>query len=157
MAQQSQAYDLALFEKKQAKVIPLKVDQEQTRKRQKRQRLQKTINMIVSALAGIGIVAIVAMMIVTKVQLTEMNNQITVKQQQVGELLAQAECLRGELAAQTSAQSIEEYAKQHNMQKVDAGQNLYVSVDTQDVIEVTQQQDEGLLAQLWASLVQLFS
>ena len=27
----------------------------------------------------------------------------------------------------------------------------------QDVIEVTQQQDRGLLAQLWASLVQLFS
>ena len=119
----SQAYDLSLFEKREAKVIPLKVDQQKTRKRQNRHRLQKVINMAVTSIVTIGIVAVIAASIVLEVQLTEINNQISVEQAQTNHLISETERLKGEQAAHTSAQSVEQYAKENGMAFETYGEN----------------------------------
>ena len=153
----SQAYDLSLFEKREAKVIPLKVDQQKTRKRQSRHRLQKVINMAVTSIVTIGIVAVIAASIVLEVQLTEINNRISVEQAQTNHLISETERLKGEQAAHTSAQSVEQYAKENGLQKTDPDQNLYVSVDTEDNIEVAPEQQQGLLEEIWAGIIRFFS
>ena len=144
---ESQAYDLERFSKRTARVIPLKTDDP---KAKRHARLQQVLNMAVTAVAVLGIVAVLAIMIVSKVQLTEMNNQITRKQAEISEIVAQTERLRGQLAAQTSARSVEDYVQEHGMQKIDAGQKIYISVDTRD--DIRAEEADNLLEQLWARL-----
>ena len=154
--QSSQAYDLSLFEKQPAKVIPLKTDPGQAKRSRMRRRIQTLIDVVVTAAAALGVAAIVAMIIVSKIELTEMNNEITQRQNQIVELQAETERLKGKLAAQTSAQSIEEYAQQHGLQKVDAGQKLYLSVDTEDHIEAAETGEDNILKQIFMKITTLF-
>lgn len=152
----SGAYDLSLFEPKKAEIIPLKPDPRQEKQLKKRSRFQSFLNVVVTCAVGLAVVGVIALLICNRVQLTEMNNQIAKKQEQLNELISETDRLEGELAARTSAQSVEEYALQQGMQKMDQSQVVYITVDGGDHIEGEQQEDDGFWTSLYQAIVRLF-
>ena len=68
----SEAYDLSLFEPKQAKIVPLKPNKKQAKAQQRRSRIQSLLNTAVTlALAGLVITSL-GMMVAGRVRITEM-------------------------------------------------------------------------------------
>ena len=82
----SEAYDLSLFEPKQAKIVPLKPNKKQAKAQQRRSRIQSLLNTAVTlALAGLVITSL-GMMVAGRVRITEMDAQITTQQEQLSNL-----------------------------------------------------------------------
>lgn len=99
----SEAYDLSLFEPKQAKIVPLKPNKKQAKAQQRRSRIQSLLNTAVTlALAGLVITSL-GMMVAGRVRITEMDAQITTQQEQLSNLQSEHVRLTSELAAKTSA------------------------------------------------------
>ncbi len=128
-AQGSEAYDLSLFEPKKAEIVKLKPNKKLQKQQQRRARAQAVINTAVTLLTAGIVVAVLGLMIASRVQLTEMNSDISRKQAQLNELIGETKRLEGELASKTSPQMVEQYAQEQGMQKTEAGQIGYITVD----------------------------
>ena len=154
----SEAYDLSLFEPKQAKIVPLKPNKKQAKAQQRRSRIQSLLNTAVTlALAGLVITSL-GMMVAGRVRITEMDAQITTQQEQLSNLQSEHVRLTSELAAKTSAQSVEDYAAGTlGMQKVDPGQIEYITVQAGDEVEVNEKVDQGLFASIGAAISNFFT
>ena len=124
----SEAYDLSLFEPKEDKIIELKPNKKLEKVQKRRVKLQSMLNT--------ALTLFVAAILVNKV--------ISQKQQELEELKSEYKQLNAELAAKTSAQSVDAYAKENGMQKVESGQIQYITVDGGDKVELA---DDG--AQSW--------
>lgn len=144
----SEAYDLSLFEPKKAKVTPLH-GKKATKAEKKRARIQKLLNTVVTALVSCGVLLVITLMITSQVQLTEMNNAITRKESELSEMLGEIKRLEGELAAQTSAQSIEEYAESVGLRQTESGQIDYISVTVPDV---EKEPEPSFWATVWGAI-----
>lgn len=128
----SEAYDLSLFETKKAKITPLP-GKKATKADKKHSRIQTLLNWVVTGLVSLSVLAVIMVMIGSQVKLTEMNSMINQKQAQVSELSGEVKRLEGELAANTSAQSVEEYAESVGLRQTESGQIDYITVDVPDV------------------------
>ena len=84
-------------------------------------------------MVSLSVLAVIMVMIGSQVKLTEMNSMINQKQAQVSELSGEVKRLEGELAANTSAQSVEEYAESVGLRQTESGQIDYITVDVPDV------------------------
>ena len=144
----SEAYDLSLFEPKKAKITPLH-GKKATKAEKKRARIQKLLNTVVTALVSCGVLLVITLMITSQVQLTEMNNAITRKESELSEMLGEIKRLEGELAAQTSAQSIEEYAESVGLRQTESGQIDYISVTVPDV---EKEPEPNFWATVWGAI-----
>lgn len=144
----SEAYDLSLFEPKKAKITPLH-GKKATKADKKRARIQKLLNAVVTALVSCGVLLVITLMITSKVQLTEMNNAITRRESELSEMVGEIKRMKGELAAQTSAQSIEEYAESVGLRQTESGQIDYISVT---VPQVEKEAAPGFWATVWGAI-----
>ena len=140
----SEAYDLSLFEPKEDKIIELKPNKKLEKVQKRRVKLQSMLNTALTLFVAAILVTVIGSMITTRVQLTEQNKVISQKQQELEELKSEYKQLNAELAAKTSAQSVDAYAKENGMQKVESGQIQYITVDGGDKVELA---DDG--AQRW--------
>ena len=140
----SEAYDLSLFEPKEDKIIELKPNKKLEKVQKRRVKLQSMLNTALTLFVAAILVTVIGSMITTRVQLTEQNKVISQKQQELEELKSEYKQLNAELAAKTSAQSVDAYAKENGMQKVESGQIQYITVDGGDKVELA---DDG--AQSW--------
>ena len=123
----SQAYDLSLFEKKKATVTPLHA-MKQTKAEKRRARVQKFLNASATvAVAGVVLVFI-SLMITMQVRLTEVTSEINRQEALYTETISETKRLESELAAQTSAQSVEEYAANAGLRPMESGQIDYITV-----------------------------
>lgn len=152
MTNGSSAYDLSLFESKESRVISLEQNKRAETDRKKRHRFQSALNAAVTSLVAIGVVTVIGMLIFSRVQLTEMNNQISQRQEELSELIAENKRLEGQLAADTSAQKVEEYAQQNGMTSVNADQVLYVPIESGNQLEISGATEDGLFDQLLNSV-----
>lgn len=134
--QRSEAYDLSLFESKEDKIIKLKPNKKLEKVQKRRLKVQSVLNTALTLLVAAILVAVVGSMITTRVQLTEQNKAISQKQKELDELKTEYKQLNAELAAKTSAQSVDEYAKAHGLQKADPGQIQYITVNGGDKVEL---------------------
>lgn len=152
----SAAYDLSLFEPKPAKVVALPPNKKVQRAQQRRTRLQKIVNAVVATVCGGAVFAVVTLMIVSRVRLTEMNESITALTDQLSILQSETTRLQGELASQTSTESVENYASENGMQKVESYQVGYFTVDGGERIEVPTEEEPGFWQSLSAWISGLF-
>ena len=120
-----------------------------TKAEKKRARIQKLLNTVVTALVSCGVLLVITLMITSQVQLTEMNNAITRKESELSEMLGEIKRLEGELAAQTSAQSIEEYAESVGLRQTESGQIDYISVTVPDV---EKEPEPSFWATVWGAI-----
>lgn len=151
----SQAYDLSLFESKKAKVTNIRPNKKQLKANRRRARLQALINAVTVLVTAAVVVGAMGLMIFSRVRLTEMNNTITGLEQELAILKSETKTLTHTLAAQTSAQSIEEYAISHGMQKLESSQIEYFTVESESQSATT---EESLTwwESLWKSITHLF-
>lgn len=144
----SEAYDLSLFESKKAKITNLSEKREQ-KAGARRSKWQRILNASGSILVFCGVLAVVAVLISSQSRLTELNNAITQAETTLSEQIGETKRLESELAAQTSAQSVEEYAQSAGLQQIESGQIDYITVT---VPEKQEEPDQGLWAAIWGAI-----
>lgn len=144
----SEAYDLSLFESKKAKVTPL-TGKKATKAEKKHRRVQKILNTLVTGLVSLGVLAVIMVMIGSQVKLTEMNSAISQTQALVDEMNGEIKRLEGELAAGSSAQSVEEYAESVGLRQTESGQIDYITVT---VPETAPEPETGFWESLWSAV-----
>ena len=101
------------------------------------------------------VVGALGMMIASRVRLTEMNNTIAGLEEELAILESETKSLTHTLAAQTSTQSVEEYAQTHGMQKVESYQIEYFTVESGDQTTVVEEESTWWES-LWDSITHLF-
>ena len=158
MSRGSEAYDLSLFEPKQAKIVKLVPNKKEDKAQMKRTRIQSMVNTATTLLMAALAVLAVGMIIACRVHLTEMDSQMQAKQQELNNLQSEHVRLTSELAAKTSAQQVEDYATQvQGMQKVDPGQIQNNTLQGGDEVEVAEPEKKGLLESIGDSISNFFS
>lgn len=152
----SEAYDLSLFETGEPRLravnSPERTAAMQERTKRRERRLKAISNVLIAAL----FVAAVALMIVNRVQLTELNDQITASQEELSILQSETSRLTNELSAKTSAESVDAYAAENGMDKVESYQIEYITVDGGDKIEVSDPAPEGIFETIGAVIAGWF-
>lgn len=144
----SEAYDLSMYEPK-AKIRALP-GKKATKADKRRARLQKLLNTVVTAAVAGAVLLVIGFMISSQVRLTELNSAISRAESSLGEAVGETKRLESELAAQTSAQSVEEYAESEGLRQVESGQIDYITV-TPVTPESTD--DAGFWATIWNTLM----
>ena len=155
--QGSEAYDLSLFEEKEDKVVELKPNKKAEKAQKKKHKIQSVLNTVTTLMIAVAAVAIMGSMITTRVRLTELNSVMNEKQAVLTELESEYKQLSAQLASKTSAQSVDAYAQEQGMQKVEAGQIEYITVDGGDKVEVPQEDSQSWWESIWSSVVNFFS
>ena len=150
----SGAYDLSLFEPRKAKVTSIQPNKKQQKANRRRARLQSFLNAAAVMLTAVVVVGALGMLIVSRVRLTEMNNTIAGLQKELAILESETKSLTHTLAAQTSTQSVEEYARSHGMQKVESYQIDYFTVDGEKAEEEAEEPD--FWQSLWNQITHFF-
>ncbi len=143
----SEAYDLSRFEpKKKITQLPGKHAATATKKRSKRQRLA---NAITAVLVSCGVLMVITLMISSQIRLTELNSAISQQEILLNQAIGETKRLESELAAQTSAQSVEQYAQNAGLQQMESGQIDYITVT---VPEKESEPETGLWASIWGAI-----
>lgn len=153
----SEAYDLSLFEPKRAEIVPLKPNKKLEKAQQRRARVQSFLNAAVTLAVAAAVISVVAVMITNRVKLTEMNSTIAAQKQQLQILQSEHERLTTDLAAKTSAQSVEDYADATGMQDVESGQIAYITVDEGEATPQPEPQEKNLLEKAGDAIANFFS
>ncbi len=122
----NEAYDLSMYEPRaRLRALPNK---KASKAEKRRAKLQKLINSAaVVAVAGL-ILFVIGFMIAGQVKLTELNSEYSQAEKALNEAISEGKRLESELAAQTSAQSVEEYAESVGLRPVESGQIDYITV-----------------------------
>ncbi|MBE6763050.1 MAG: hypothetical protein E7553_01640 [Ruminococcaceae bacterium] len=151
----SEAYDLSLFETQprlRAVNSPEKTAEMQEKKERRARNGRLASNIIISVL----LVAVFALMIVSRVQLTELNDQISASREELAILRSETSRLTNELSAKTSAESVDAYADEHGMEKIESHQIEYITVDGGDKIEVSDPAPDGIFETIGALIAGWF-
>jgi len=155
---QSEAYDLSLFEPKPAKVVALKPNKKKVKARRRQEKLQAMLNTVVTLCVAAMALAVLGTMIASRVQLTEMESAIAQREEQLVILKSENTRLTDDLARKMSAKSVEEYATSVlGMQKADANQMVYITVDGGDKVELADEEDDSLWETVIGAIGDFFS
>ena len=152
----SEAYDLSLFEERPARLKVVKPSKKAIKEQRRRRRVQSVINTAVTMLVVTAVCAVVGLMIFNRVQITEINDQIIQKQEELDILESETIRLSNELASQTSAEQVDAYAAANGMQKIDSYQVQYITVDAGDKLEVMDDGEKGLFETVAAGITDFF-
>lgn len=153
----SEAYDLSLFEERPARSLKVvKPSAKAQREARRRQRIQTVLNTAVTLLVVTVVCAVVGLMIFNRVKITEINDQIIQKQEELGILQSESIRLSGELAAQTSAEQVDAYAAANGMQKIEGYQLQYITVDAGDKLEVADNGEQDFFESVAAGVTDFF-
>lgn len=152
----SEAYDLSLFEERPARLKVVKPSKKAVKEKRRRQRIQSVINTAVTMLVLTAVCAVVGLMIFDRVQITEINDQIIQKQEELDILESETIRLSNELASQTSAEQVDAYAAANGMQKIDSYQVQYITVDAGDKLTVADDGEQGFFETIAAGISDFF-
>lgn len=155
--QGSEAYDLSLFEEKEDKIVELKPNKKAEKAQKKKHKVQSVLNTVTTLFVAVIAVAVMGTMITTRVRLTELNSVMNQKQAELVELQSEYKQLSAQLASKTSAQSVDNYAQEQGMQKAEAGQIEYITVDGGDKVEIPQEDNQSWWEQIGSSIANFFS
>ena len=154
----SEAYDLSLFEERPARSLKVVKPSKKAVKEQRRhRRIQAFVNGAVTILVAVVVCAVVGIMIYDRVQITEINDQILQKQEELGILESEEIRLSNELASQTSAEQVDAYASENGMQKIDSYQLHYITVDAGDRLEVADDGEQDFFESIAAGIGNFFN
>ena len=150
------AYDLSAFEERKPSVVALKPNRKALRAKTRQNRAQAVLNAVVTALAIAAATGIVLLMIVSRVRITQINNDIAALEDEISILQSENVRLKGEIVAIASAESVENYAQANGMTKVEQHQVRYFSVDDTDSAEIPTDGNGNFLVSIWEGITGLF-
>ena len=99
----TEAYEMSLFEPKQAKIVELKPNKKQLKAQKRRARIQKVLNVAAAAVVSAIVIGVVAFTLTSRAQLNEMNSLINQKQEDIQNLQEEYERLSTELGCFSTA------------------------------------------------------
>ncbi len=152
----STAYDLSLVEATEPRLRAVKSPEKTKAMQDRKQRRDRRFRLITTGIIVVLMAVTLVMMIVSRVQLTELNDQITAGQEQLDILKSETSRLSNELSSKTSAQSVDAYAKENGMQKIESYQIEYITVDGGDKIEVSDPAPDGIFETIGAAIAGWF-
>ncbi len=152
----SEAYDLSLFESGRPHLRAVKSPEKAAQKHEKQERSRRRLHLLYNGVIVALLLAAVAMMIISRVQLTELNDQISDGQEQLEILRSETSRLSNEISSKTSAQSVDAYAQENGMEKVKSYQIEYITVDSGDQIEVSDPAPQGIFESIGAAIAGWF-
>lgn len=154
----TEAYELSLFEPKQAKIVELKPNKKQLKAQKRRAKIQKILNVVVATAISAVVIGVVGVTLTSRVQLNEMNSVINQKQEELSTLKEEHERLKTELSSKTSAQAVEDYAvNELGMQKVDPHQIQYITVEDGDKVEVNEADEPNVFQKIGGAISDFFA
>lgn len=136
----SEAYDLSLFEPRQAKIVELKPNKKQLKIEQRREHRHAVFRVIATVAVAAVVVGVVGMMITVRVQLTELGSSITAYEKRLDELKSEHTRLEAALAETMSAQSVDEYAQSQGMTDIENNQIHYITRSEGDEVEAAEEE-----------------
>lgn len=153
----TEAYDLSLFEPREPKLVALKPNKKADREARRRTHIQSFLNTALTLLTAAAVVAVVGLLISSQIRLTELNSEKSRKEAELNQVISETKRLESELAARTSAQSVEEYAQANGMQKMEPGQVVYITVEgDEDDQTVGTEAEPGFWESLWDTIAGFF-
>ena len=137
------AYDLSLFaNEERGKVVSIEENKKQKREAKRRTLVQSVASVVTVVAVAAVILSVALMAIVSRVRLTEMNEQLSDLDSQLSVLQSENVRLHSELTEIASSERIDAYAEKHGLQKMESGQEHYFTVNGGDRVEkaVTEKQ-----------------
>ena len=156
MARTSEAYDLELFQPREARLVALKNTKKVQEDQRRRTRRQSVMNVGVYLALAVVALAMVGYFITCNVRLTEMNKQIADGQVQLNALKSEQVRLQSELAGMTSAERVNAYAQEHGLLPAGSNQVFYIEAKEQDQVSLASENDSWL-KQVWNALLDVLS
>ncbi len=151
----SEAYDLSLFET-QPRLRAVKSAEETAKIQAKKEHREQQARLVSGFVIAVLVVLAFAMMIVSRVQLTEINDQIAAGREELAILQSETSRLTNELSAKTSAESVDAFATAHGMEKIESHQIEYITVDGGDKINVSDPAPDGIFETIGALIAGWF-
>ncbi len=156
MAQSNAAYDLELFQPREARLVALKNNTKAQADHRRRTRRQSTLNVVVYLAVALIALGMVGYFITCNVRLTEMNKQISDGQAQLSALQSEQVRLQSQLAGLTSAERVNTYAQEHGLVPVGSNQIYYIEAEEQDQVSLASENDSWL-RKAWDALLAFLS
>jgi len=156
MARTSEAYDLELFQPREARLVALKNNTKVQADHRRRTRRQSVLNLVVYLAVALIALGMVGYFITCNVRLTEMNKQIADGQAQLRALQSEQVRLQSELAGLTSAERVNAYAQEHGLLPVASNQIYYIEAEEQDQVSLASENDSWL-RKAWDALLAFLS
>ena len=154
----TEAYEMSLFEPKQAKIVELKPNKKQIKAQKRRAKVQKILNTVVAAVVSAVVIGVVGITLTSRAQLNEMNSLINEKQSELQTLQEEYKRLESDLAAKTSAKAVEDYAvNELGMQKIEAHQIQYITVEDSDKVEVNDTDEPNVFQKIGGAISDFFA
>ena len=154
----TEAYEMSLFEPKQAEIVELKPNKKQLKAQRRRAKIQKILNIVVAAVVSAVVIGVVGVTLTSRAQLNEMNSVINEKQEELKTLQEEYKRLKSDLDQKTSAQAVEDYAENVlGMQKIESNQIQYITVEDSDKVEVNETEDTGVLQKIGGAISDFFA
>lgn len=164
------AYDLDLFKDNAAKKLP-KEDKKHNRKNESkvvtlpqeeifkiRRRKHNYFKLFVGSVSACAITVIIATIIVGRVQLTELNQQIITAQETLEDANSEYTQLQMAVQSKLSTSEIESYAEQHlGMSKAENAQKEFVSLSTGDKVEIPEDANPNFFQKIIRAITGLWS
>lgn len=154
----TEAYDLSLFEERPAKIVKLKTNKRLQKEQRRRNAIQSLLNTLATLCVAAIAITVIGTLIVSRVRLTEMDDQINTIKQELVVLQSEKIRLTDELARKTSTKSVEEYAYNTlGMQKLEPSQIEYIVSDNSDKAVVADDSKTNVLKTASTAIVKFFT
>lgn len=151
-------YDLSLFEERKKAKSSAEKDPREIRAEARRKKWQRAINAGATVFLAVLVLSVFVMMLSSRAKLTELDGEISEKQEELHKLEEDYKSLSNDLAAKTTASSVEEYASEKlHMQAADASQIEYVTVGDGDSGSATGATGDSWLQGAAAAISNFFS
>lgn len=154
------AYDFALFERKRDEQ-PVITEAPVSPAMQKQQKRQRVLQSAMLLTAVVFIVAVLGggtlWMVNGSIRTNELKAALAERQQILAELQSETVRLEADLAAKTSAASVDEYIRENGMVQVETHQISYIVHSQIDEVAVTTPEAVPWYQQLWEGVCSLFS
>ena len=154
------AYDFALFERKPAEtpVITEAPESPAMQKQKKRQRVLQSVMLLTAVVFIVGVLGGGTLWMVNgSIRTNELKAALTERQQILSELQSEKVRLEADLAAKTSAASVDEYIRENGMVQVETHQISYIVHSQLDEVKVTTPEAIPWYQQLWEGVCALFA
>ncbi len=156
MAKTTGAYDLSLFETSSPRLRTVNSQEKSAAVQERKIRRERRTRLVANVAMGILITAMVVLMIVFRAQRTEVGDRISELEAQLSVLKSETSRLTNELSAKLSVESVEQFAQENGMEKLESYQIEYITVGDGDKIEVSDPEPQNAFDTIGATIAGWF-
>ncbi|MBQ4618220.1 MAG: hypothetical protein IJB27_07610 [Clostridia bacterium] len=156
MAKNTGAYDLSLFETSSPRLRTVNSQEKSVAVQERKVRRERRTRLVANVAMGILITAMVVLMIVFRAQRTEVGDRITELEAQLRVLESETSRLTNELSSKLSVESVEQFAQENGMEKLESYQIEYITVGNGDKIEVADPEPQNAFDTIGAAIAGWF-